>query len=207
MGKRTPATPKQQRSIQTRQKIKETAYRLYETRGYHAVTSNDIAAEAGVNIGTFYHYFENKKVLLLELLEDFQKRFFHQAFDQLPPKMGSLTSREAIAFMVKKSFDAFRKEKGFFSSVYPLQYMDPDVEKIFRKYERLESTRAAEIYAQVTGLGAPGEIKKQITTVSIIVATVSNRFYTLGLPMGKKETIHALTEMIHAYLTAAFSAR
>lgn len=46
--------------IQTRQRLVESATRLFAERGLHGVTSHDIAREAGVASGTFYLHFRDK---------------------------------------------------------------------------------------------------------------------------------------------------
>ncbi len=196
MGKKRTVIPKQKRSIETRQKIKDTAYQLYSAKGYHGTSSNEIASVSGVNIGTFYNYFEDKKVLLLELIEDFQQRFFDITFALEPQDIEELDFKETIALYLRQSFNAYRKDRAFFKSVYPLQYIDKDVEKIFRKYERLEARQVTMMYQQKTGPMAQAEVEKQILVVSVISAAVINRFFTLGMPIGKKELIRVMTPML-----------
>jgi len=200
MGKKRTTVPKQRRSIETRQKIKDTAHSLFSSKGFHGTTSNEIASVAGVNIGTFYNYFEDKKVLLLELLEDFQARFFDMAFSDEVPDTGETSIRDFTRFYLERSFDAFRRDREFFKSVYPLQYMDKDVEKVFRKYEQKEARQVLAVYLQKFGDIDAKEAKNRVSVIAVIAASVSNRFYTLGLPIGRKQLINALTEMISGYL-------
>jgi len=202
MGKKRTTVPKQRRSIETRQKIKNTAHHLFSSKGFHGTTSNEIASVAGVNIGTFYNYFEDKKVLLLELLEDFQARFFDMTFPKDLPGIGEADIKDFTRFYLNRSFDAFRMDREFFRSVYPLQYMDKDVEKIFRKYEQKEARQILAVFQQKFGNMDIEEAKNRISVIAIIVASVSNRFYTLGLSIGRKQLINELTEMISAYIEA-----
>jgi len=51
----------QKRSTQ----ILEAAARVFARKGYHAATTKEIAAEAGVSEGTIYNYFQSKEDLLL----------------------------------------------------------------------------------------------------------------------------------------------
>jgi AcrR family transcriptional regulator len=52
----------------TRQRILVSATSLFAARGLHAVTSHDIASEAGVAAGTFYLHFPDKQTLFREIV-------------------------------------------------------------------------------------------------------------------------------------------
>ena len=60
---------KQPRSADTRQRILDGAAHVFEVHGYSAGTTNRIAAEAGVSIGSLYQYFPNKDSILHELVK------------------------------------------------------------------------------------------------------------------------------------------
>lgn len=53
----------------TRDRIVQTAMRLFHEQGYHATGVATILREAGVNSGSLYHYFAGKEALLTAVLE------------------------------------------------------------------------------------------------------------------------------------------
>lgn len=61
-------TPKQRRAHETRERILAAAARVFARHGYAAGTTNRVAAEAGISIGSLYQYFPNKDVILVELV-------------------------------------------------------------------------------------------------------------------------------------------
>lgn len=61
--------PTQERAKETRQHILDTAARLFGERGIENTSTNRIAAEAGLSIGTVYRYFADRTVIVEELLE------------------------------------------------------------------------------------------------------------------------------------------
>ncbi len=52
----------------TRAAVLEAGYRLFVTQGYHATSTRDIAAAAGLAVGGIYNYFGSKEDIYLELL-------------------------------------------------------------------------------------------------------------------------------------------
>ena len=60
--------PRQQRSHETRDRILVAAARVFSTHGYAAGTTNKIAVEASISIGSLYQYFPNKDSILLALM-------------------------------------------------------------------------------------------------------------------------------------------
>ncbi|WP_280249670.1 TetR family transcriptional regulator [Nocardia abscessus] len=76
--------PTQERAKATREHILDTAARLFGERGIADTSTNRIAVEAGVSIGTVYRYFADRAVLVEELLErlleNIERRFTQQVF-------------------------------------------------------------------------------------------------------------------------------
>jgi AcrR family transcriptional regulator len=63
-----PRVPQQARSREKRDEILKAAAAVFIERGYAGTTSDDIAAAAGVSVGTFYNYFRNKRQVLIALV-------------------------------------------------------------------------------------------------------------------------------------------
>src|SRR6516165_8790202 len=54
----------------TKQKIVRSARRLFNSRGFDAVSIDDVMADAGLTRGSFYSYFESKGDLYAEAVTD-----------------------------------------------------------------------------------------------------------------------------------------
>jgi len=59
--------PSQERSRRTVDRLLDAATRIFHECGYSGTTTNDIADEAGVSVGSLYQYFPNKDALLVAL--------------------------------------------------------------------------------------------------------------------------------------------
>ncbi|MBH0776750.1 TetR/AcrR family transcriptional regulator [Nocardia bovistercoris] len=77
--------PTQERAKATREHILDTAARLFGERGIANTSTNRIATEAGVSVGTLYRYFADRAVIVDELLErmlqNTERRLTEQIFD------------------------------------------------------------------------------------------------------------------------------
>jgi AcrR family transcriptional regulator len=60
--------PRQQRAHETRDRILDAGARVFARHGYAAGTTNRIAAEASLSVGSLYQYFPNKDAILVELV-------------------------------------------------------------------------------------------------------------------------------------------
>jgi AcrR family transcriptional regulator len=67
----TPPPAEEAHERSTRDRIVETAMRLFHEQGYHATGVATILREAGVNSGSLYHYFAGKEALLTAVLETY----------------------------------------------------------------------------------------------------------------------------------------
>ena len=65
--------PSTTRGQKRREMIKLAARKVLEKVGYHAMKVTDVATEAGIAAGLFYHYFPDLKTVTCEVLGDFLK--------------------------------------------------------------------------------------------------------------------------------------
>jgi AcrR family transcriptional regulator len=62
-------SPSQERSRRTVDRILDAATRIFHEQGYTGATTNDIADEADISVGSLYQYFPNKDALLVALTQ------------------------------------------------------------------------------------------------------------------------------------------
>lgn len=100
-------SPTQERSKQTVSSILEACARIIAREGYFSVTTDKIAVEAGVSIGSLYQFFGNKEsvvsALIKQLIEEDGKYFF----DNMKPYEG-LPPAEKIPKMIDIGFEIYR---------------------------------------------------------------------------------------------------
>ncbi|HEX9235502.1 MAG TPA: TetR family transcriptional regulator [Actinomycetota bacterium] len=75
-----------------RQRVIETALQMADQGGYDAVQMRDVAAEAGVALGTLYRYFASKDQLLVAALAQWARQLQHEIAGR-PPRGGTPADR------------------------------------------------------------------------------------------------------------------
>ncbi|WP_330312768.1 TetR/AcrR family transcriptional regulator [Streptomyces sp. NBC_00523] len=92
---------RERKKAATRQKIADTALRLFLERGYEAVGIREIAAEADVAVTTLFSHFTSKEALVFEQDADFEHRLAQAATDRAPDEPLMPALRREIHAMVR----------------------------------------------------------------------------------------------------------
>ncbi|MFI8090307.1 TetR/AcrR family transcriptional regulator [Streptomyces sp. NPDC086080] len=79
-----PSGRRERKKAATRQKIADTALRLFLERGYDVVGIRDVAAEADVAVTTVFAHFASKEALVFERDADFEQRLAGAVTDRAP---------------------------------------------------------------------------------------------------------------------------
>ena len=83
--RKRPRKPQQARAVRTRRRVLEAAVHCFETHGFDETTTAMIAREADVAVGTVYGYFNDKRDILLELLDTVVREDFDEVTSRLDP--------------------------------------------------------------------------------------------------------------------------
>ncbi|MBF6060440.1 TetR family transcriptional regulator [Nocardia terpenica] len=142
-----PTGRRERKKAATRQKIADTALRLFLDRGYDAVGIRDVAAEADVAVTTLFSHFAAKEALVFEQDQNFEHRLTRAVADRAPNEPLIPALRREIHAMVRHcTADA----------AAPIWHMI-DNSPALRQYEESMRLRHAESLAAAiaTDLGLP----------------------------------------------------
>ena len=95
------------RSPERQRQILSCARKVFAERGYHGANVSHICAEAGIGRGTLYLYFENKRAVLVAMLEDVLGRVRALMQKRIIPKVSreiaaSLTREQVVQFCERR---------------------------------------------------------------------------------------------------------
>lgn len=123
--------PRQQRSIEKKNKIILAGYKLFAEIGYHNTKTPDIAKEAGVSTGIVYDYFKDKRDILLDVLD----LYIDNVTAPIMKFLNTFTSLDNIHVFCAKILDEVikihRDNTKIHQVLHSLSSLDEDVNKKF----------------------------------------------------------------------------
>ena len=210
MGEKDIRVPKQKRSIEKKQRIKDAAIKLMSEKGYHSTSSNEIAKEAEVSIGTFYSYYKDKKDLYKELVADIYNVVISpmnmgensaegtvsSPFDNLD----NLSIEETVYLYIETVFKGHEYETAFQREIASLSEQSDE----FREIEMIHKKGLTQMFISVLSAYKDELRVKDLKTASYLILTTveaavhDTMFHNGG--KNKKAVIRELTAMIVNYL-------
>ncbi|MEN1759950.1 TetR/AcrR family transcriptional regulator [Anoxynatronum sibiricum] len=119
MGK--DLTNRQKQAIETKQKILETATRLFEQRGFREITVTDICREAGISVGTYYYYYPTKYAVLEKIFADIDDYFREVVTPQIAELRVSGIRAQVLTFFDAYAHYTVEQGLGFVKKLYEVQ--------------------------------------------------------------------------------------
>ena len=162
--------PKQQRSIEKKEKIIRAAYELFSEEGYYGTVTSDIAKRAGVSTGIVYGYFSDKRDILFYVLKIYINEMASPVMDCVNGILGVAPLSELFGKIISLVESMHKKNANLHNILHSLAVIDADIN------------------AEFLGL------EKHITE------SVAQKFSSLGLKTeGLDEKIHIAMNLIQSY--------
>ncbi|CAM5237126.1 TetR/AcrR family transcriptional regulator OS=Streptomyces tendae OX=1932 GN=GUR47_21460 PE=4 SV=1 [Streptomyces tendae] len=182
---------RERKKAATRQKIADTALRLFLERGYDAVGIRDVAAEADVAVTTLFSHFASKEALVFEQDEDFEHRLTRAVTDRAPhePLIPALR-REVLALVRHCTAD----------SAAPVWRMI-DASPALRKYD--ESVRLRHAEALATAIAADPALTRSRTVARTLARFVIDAYSLSREAADPEAALDEIFPMIEAAWEAA----
>jgi len=191
--------PKQKRSEDTKNKLKSAGKKLFSEKGYYNTSSNEIVKIAEVSIGTFYNYYNDKKELFIEILNDYCRNIIGNI------KINFIESKNDIKSLIEgyivKVMHAHDASVEFHSEMMSLIYTDSQIRTVMNGYEKsvMESIEKMLIinkeHLKVT------DFKSASFIIYKMVEEVIHSIKIFNTEYDHTSLLKELTDMICSYLT------
>lgn len=194
--------PKQTRSIETKEKILKIALKLFCENGFYKTTTNEIAKQASVPIGSLYSYFKNKDMILLEILADYDQSFLDKIDTAIEEKINFSKSDKKIwiKIIIETLIELHNESKEFIIELQSLNHSMPEVAEIHHahylkiKEKIIESLEYFKDEIKLTDLEASAII------INDFISSVVDRIVFTNNEIGRDRIINEGVNVIYKYL-------
>ena len=149
--------PRQERSIEKKNKIIRAGYELFSEVGYYNTNTAEIAKRAGVSTGIVYGYFRDKKDILTAVLTLYMDKICEPIFGMFDDISAS-GIREVIPKILDSVIIAHRDNAKIHEALHSMTHTDEEVNAAFIRLEDEITLRLESALTEAgIGLDAPRE--------------------------------------------------
>jgi AcrR family transcriptional regulator len=194
---------RQDRSRRSYLALIDAATVLFGANGYDAVGTPEIAERAGVSVGTFYRYFDDKHEIYLEVVRRTMVTAYRETIANLgPDRFVDRARHETISATIAILFEHVMSRPQLTLSYHEMSLRDPDVAALVRAFEELAVSRIASL---ISALVPRDLVPDPEATAWILHAAATQTAYGLAghggpPPIGAERARKALTDFIERAL-------
>jgi AcrR family transcriptional regulator len=138
---------RQARAARSHQSLIKAATSLFASTGYEGTGTPEIAEKAGVAVGTFYRYFDDKRQVFYEVARHYLLVAYHQTLDGLTAeKFATRQRHETIDATVEILFSNVLAHPKMSRSITELALRDPAVAELRHAFDMACVSRIASLF-------------------------------------------------------------
>lgn len=129
----------QQRTIESRKKLLDAAYHLFVEKGYYNTNTKEIARHAGISIGNFYNYYQDKCEIYCALLEVYiadSCRAIQELADQLAELKSHSAYQDFLTPYLRELLNRTADTKKFFDDSVVIARESALVQSVLSRAEK-----------------------------------------------------------------------
>ena len=162
--------PTQRRSIEKRNKIIEKGFELICEKGYHNVSTPDIAEAAEVSTGIIYQYFNDKKDIFIEGVKNYANTIMFPMLTILETEEIKIDNvEELLKSMINSYIKNHTISKKAHEELMAMSHLDDDIADIFKESEFEMTNRILKIL-EYNNINFENPIEK----IHIVIGIVEN---------------------------------
>ena len=152
--------------MKTKDRIIETALRLFNEEGEPNVTTNHIADEMDISPGNLYYHFRSKDDIIWQIFLNYEKKI-NQVLNQ---KDVNYTSMEDMWFYLHMVFEVIAEYRFLYRNLIQLMNRIEFLKRHFRHILALKSQTALDIMTNLSELGSLKADKQTIASLADQIA-------------------------------------
>lgn len=152
-GEDLPSDPRQQRSVDKRERLKEAGLGLFGEKGYESTSIEAIAQRANLAVGSFYQHYRSKRQLLLALMDELLEKLSRLEFRA----EAAADTRSVIRGLLSRSFAHDLRYLGAYRAWQEATLTDAGLARKQRQIHAWTTARVAAVFEKLAQL--PGARK------------------------------------------------
>ena len=168
--------PKQQRSIEKKERIIKAAYDLFSENGYYSTVTSDIAKRAGVSTGIVYGYFTDKRDILFYVLKDYINETATPVMEYMSALSKGASLSELIENVISLTESIHKKNANLHNILHSLAVIDEGINEQFLSLEKHITHSAAQKFTEL-GFGSDGLQEKIHIAMNLIQSYAHEAIY------------------------------
>lgn len=198
--------PGQQRSHQMVDILLEASGRVIARQGLAGLTTNKVAAEADVSIGSLYQYFANKQELLEALLERMVLDMTHLV-DARMTQLLAADVRTAVKMLLGEMLAFIRSGDGRYLELVRHWQQLQTLPVVDRLEQHLSEVCRRYLLRHIREYPIENPIPVLFVVINGTLMTLVRYLALDNPPLSEQELIDSLAEMLAAYLACAAAQR
>ncbi|PAU51281.1 hypothetical protein BZL41_26770 [Pseudomonas sp. PIC25] len=198
--------PSQQRSQQMVEILLEASGRVIERQGLGSLTTNRVAAEAGVSVGSLYQYFANKQELL-EALLDRMAFDITRLIDGRLPQLLEADARTAVKILITEVLAFIRRGDGRYRVLVRHWQQLQALHVVDRLERHLAETCRRYLLRHMHQFPLDNPTPMLFVMINATLMTLVRYLSLDEPPLSEEELVDGLADMLAAYLVAATGSR
>ena len=142
--------PKQERSIEKKNKIILASYELFSEVGYYGTNTAEIAKKAGVSTGIVYGYFRDKRDILISVLDIYIKKAFDPLFAMIDKMKAPIDIDAFVTNFIDLIIKSHKNNAKMHEALHSLTSTD---EAVNNEFIRLEDNLTINVTEKFKALG------------------------------------------------------
>ncbi len=159
--------PQQERSIEKKNKIIQAGYELFSEVGYYGTNTAEIAKRAGVSTGIVYGYFEDKRDILICVLEIYINRVYEPLAHIVENAAKPLDLRKLAISVIDKTIELHEQNAKLHNTLHSLATTDEAVNAQFISLENKITEQMSEQLVKI-GVNAQNITEKVHLAMNIV---------------------------------------
>ena len=159
--------PRQERSIEKKNRIIDAGYQLFSEVGYYGTNTAEIAKRAGVSTGIVYGYFQDKRDILICVLEIYINKVFDPFFKMFDKITLPVDFNALITKIIDQAIKTHKNNRKIHEALHSLAGSDEAVNAQFIALEDQITLKIAEKFNSL-GVNVENAMEKIHLSMDVI---------------------------------------